>query len=326
MIKRSPEIEAVVRRLWDSFVVGSEAAIRNLTSAHPSYRMILSADDQWFSGPGLAPMLAERGKLMEIERFEFDRLEAFEAGDVGWAASNVTVTMRTGDRPGEPKFFRSTVTFVMEDGIWKAIQIHTSVGVPQADVFGVEVDEGLSALVDSLGTSNAGEISDVAGATGLVTLMFTDIEDSTHLSALRGDSRWSQDIREHLAAVDEIVSAHGGRVVKTLGDGSMAAFPSATSASGAALAIQRMDGDAELRVRIGIHTGEAVAMGDDYAGVAVAKAARVASAAEGGEILLSSATRELLDRFDAELGPERVVELKGLSGTHRLIPLLSLDH
>ena len=63
-------------------------------------------------------------------------------------------------------------------------------------------------------------------------------------------------------------------------------------------------------------------MGGDYAGVAVAKAARVASAADGGEILLSSATNELLARFAYAVGTERTAELKGIPGTHRLIPLL----
>ncbi len=319
-VRRSPEIEAVFRRLWRAFVDGSEAAFSNLMSSDAGFRMILSADDQWFAGPDFAPMFAERGRMMDVERLEFERLEAYEKHDVGWVAAEVTVTMRSG----RSTTFRTTMALVIEDGVWKAIQVHTSVGVPQADVFGVELAEGLSALIASLEASSAAEISDLAGTSGIVTLMFTDIEDSTHLSAARGDSRWSRDIQAHLGAVEHIVTDHGGRVVKTLGDGSMAAFSSATSAARAAFGIQQMESDDELRVRIGVHTGEAVAIGDDYAGVAVAKAARVASAAHGGEILISSATRELLDRFTCETGPERVVELKGLSGTHRLIPLLSL--
>jgi adenylate cyclase len=319
-VRRSPEVEAVFRRLWRAFVEGSEAAFRNLLSNDAGFRIILSADENWYAGPDLAPMFAERGRLMDVERLEFERLEAYEKDDVGWVAAEVTVTMRSG----RSATFRTTTALIVEDGMWKAIQIHTSVGVPQADVFGVELDAGLSALIASLEDDAVAEISDLAGASGVVTLMFTDIEDSTRLSAERGDARWSQDIQAHLGAVEQIVTGHGGRVVKTLGDGSMAAFSSATGAAGAAFGIQQMESDAELRVRIGVHTGEAVAIGDDYAGIAVAKAARVASAAHGGEVLISSATRELLDRFTCETGPERVVELKGLPGTHRLIPLLSL--
>jgi class 3 adenylate cyclase len=102
----------------------------------------------------------------------------------------------------------------------------------------------------------------------------------------------------------------------------MAAFPTARGAAAAALAIQASDTDPDIRVRIGIHTGEAVSIGTDYAGIAVAKAARVASAASGGEVLVSTTTRELLAPYDFSLGEERIGELKGIPGTHRLTHLL----
>ena len=102
----------------------------------------------------------------------------------------------------------------------------------------------------------------------------------------------------------------------------MAAFPSAADASSAAIRIQELESDEEMRVRIGIHTGEAVSVGDDYVGVAVAKAARVTSAAGGGEILISATTKEMLDHGAYRTGAEQGVELKGLGGTHRLFPLL----
>lgn len=315
-IERSPEIEAITRRLWKSFQDASEPAIANIFSLDPSVRMILSADDQWFSGgPAVASLAAERAALMGIQRTEFHHVEAYEAGDFGWAAASVTATLSTG----ETFSFRWTGAFLVDDGVWRLVQGHTSVGVPQAEVFGVELDEGLSTLIGSLGQASAAEIAGVAGTSGVVTLMFTDIEDSTLLSELRGDSQWSQDIQAHFEAVGRIVDGNTGKVVKTLGDGSMAAFASAAGAADAALRIQEFDDD--LRVRIGIHTGEAVAVGDDFLGIAVAKAARITSAAGGGETLISSTTRELLERFDYDIGPEQVVELKGINGTHRLFPL-----
>lgn len=67
--------------------------------------------------------------------------------------------------------------------------------------------------------------------------------------------------------------------------------------------------------------GEAISVGRDYAGLAVAKAARIGSAAAGGEILVSSATRELINRFDYTFDTERAAELRGLNGVHRLYPL-----
>ena len=310
-----------MRRLFRVFAEHSETAIANIISADPSVRVILSADDQWFSGgPAGASLFAERGELMGIQRVEIDRLEAYEAGDFGWAATAVTLT--TGS--DETAAFRWTAAFVLDSGVWRAVQVHASVGVPQADVFGVDLDEGLSALVGSLGRDGAIEIADVAGSSGVVTLMFTDIEDSTILSQLRGDNQWSHDIQAHFEAVAGIVEDCGGKVVKTLGDGLMAAFNKASSSSNAALRIQALDED--LHVRIGIHTGEAVVLDDDYIGVAVAKAARITSAAHGSETLISSTTRELLDGFDYEIGSERVVELKGLNGTHRIFPLLAMGH
>jgi adenylate cyclase len=319
-IQPSPEIEAVFKRMWKAFVAQTEKPLFNIVSDDPSVRMILASDDQWYSGGAtVASVLAQRSRILGLQRAEFDRIEAFEAGDFGWAAAELTTTI--GDN--EPIVFRNTASFVLDDGIWRLVQIHTSVGVPQADVVGVEVDENLLALVDSLGERNTTDIEAVAGSTGTVTLMFTDIEDSTVLSQLRGDDRWTREIQEHLSAVEAVVVGCGGRVVKTLGDGSMAAFPSVKGAAEAALRIQQIEAADDFRVRIGIHTGEAVTIEDDYSGVAVAKAARVASAAAGGETLISSTTMELLDRFDYETGAERVVELKGLNGTHRLFPLIA---
>lgn len=123
-----------------------------------------------------------------------------------------------------------------------------------------------------------------------------------------------------VTAVAETVDEYGGRVVTTLGDGSMAAFPMASGTADSAVSIQGFDDDG-FRVRIGIHTGEAVSVGGDYSGQAIAKAARIASAASGGETLVSSATRELVDTHDYTIGEPKTFELKGLSGVHRLFPL-----
>jgi len=210
------------------------------------------------------------------------------------------------------------MVFAIEDGVWKVVHEHTSVSVSEEENFGHELAVGLRAIVDSL---TAEEIAEIGGSSGTVTLMFTDIEDSTRLGQQRGDSVWTRDIHSHFETVSNIVKDNEGRVVKTLGDGTMAAFPTARNAVDAAVGIERTGTDDEFRIRIGIHTGEAVSVGSDYAGLAVAKAARVTSAAAGDEILVSSTTRELINRFDYTFGTERIAELKGLDGTHRLYPL-----
>ena len=305
--------------MWNAFAQGATAAIDNMTSHDPSERIILSADDEWFSHADHLPeLMTARASRIDIERVEFDRMEAYELGDTGWAAHELTVILRDG----ETLRFRQTSTFVVEDGVWRAVQLHTSRGVPAAETFGYDVAAVLSDLVGSLTEADGADIAAVAGSSGLVTLMFTDIEDSTQLSHERGEAEWIERVQNHFAEIAESVTAAGGSVVKTLGDGAMAAFPTARGAAAAALAIQASDTDPEIRVRIGIHTGEAVAIGSDYAGVAVAKAARVASAASGGETLVSATTRELLAPFEFSIGTERSAELKGIPGTHRLTPLL----
>jgi class 3 adenylate cyclase len=256
---------------------------------------------------------------MDIERVELDRVEAFEIGEVGWGACTVTVFYSSGDAHS----YRSTTTFAVEQGVWKVVQQHSSVGVPEEQAYGAELAAGLKDLVDSLTSTHAAAIAEVAGTSGTVTLMFTDIENSTRLAAERGDAAWTRDIQDHFDVVSRIVENNAGRMVKTLGDGTMAAFPTARNAADAAITIGEEIEAENFRVRIGIHTGEAVSVGDDYAGLAVAKAARITSAADGGEILVSSVTRELLDRFDYAFADERVAELKGIDGTHRLFPIIT---
>jgi adenylate cyclase len=320
--QRSAELEAVMRRIWKVFASGSVEGLSNMISSSPDVRFILSADDNWIAGSeNLVRVLAGRSNLMDIERVEFDRLEAFELGEVGWGACNVTLIYRSGDSDS----VRNTITFAVEHGVWKVVQLHTSRGVPDEEAYGAELAADLKELVSSLTSTNAAAIADVAGTSGTVTLMFTDIENSTRLAAQRGDATWTKDIQDHFDAVSRIVETNTGRMVKTLGDGTMAAFPTARNAADAAITIERETEAEDFRVRIGIHTGEAVSLGDDYAGLAVAKAARITSAADGGEILVSSVTRELLDRFDYAFATERVAELKGIDGTHRLFPLITTD-
>lgn len=317
-MEKSPELEAVCKRLWRVFAEGSVDALSNLVSAHPGARFILSDDANWIAGSdNLTRVMAGRGNRIGIERVEFDRLEAFEFGDSGWTAAVVNLLFLSG----ESTSIRSTMTYVIEDGTWKVVQAHTSVGVPDEQVYGLELAAGLQALVESLTVSSVEEIAGIAGGTGTVSLMFTDIEDSTLLGQQRGDSVWSRDIQTHFDAVSDVVKANDGKVIKTLGDGTMAAFPTARNAADAAIGIERAEADSGFRVRIGIHTGEAISVGGDYAGFAVAKAARVTSAAAGREILVSSATRELVSRFGYEFDTERIAELKGLDGTHHLYPL-----
>jgi class 3 adenylate cyclase len=164
-----------------------------------------------------------------------------------------------------------------------------------------------------------------AAPDGTVTILFTDIEGSTAMTERLGDQRWLELLRAHNAIVRQQVTAHEGFEVKSEGDGFMLAFQSARKALGCAAEIQRAfaqrneSADEPIRVRIGLHTGEAIKEADDFFGKNVILAARIAGQAQGGEILVSSLLKELTESGgDIAFGEGREVELKGLAGPHRV--------
>ncbi len=155
-----------------------------------------------------------------------------------------------------------------------------------------------------------GEAEEAAPATaassGLVTILFTDMESSTALTQRLGDARAQELVREHNAIVREALKACGGSEIKHTGDGIMASFPSASGALDCAVAIQRavaalrqaQGGHAEpveasLRVRIGLNAGEPVVEEDDLFGASVQLARRVCDHAEPGQIVVADVVRQL---------------------------------
>lgn len=316
----SPEIEAIVRRLWSARKRGDTEIIDGLWSGS-EYLLIIGSDQrEWIEGSRESVMVA--GKQIgewPIEDSELLRLRAFEEDKVGWAAFE---EKRTNPN-GRTSIFRRTMVFILEAGSWKIIQSHFSAPVPNLETAGVELTNTLSELLDSI--DGASGLFPLAGLmSGTTTLLFTDIVDSTHLSHEVGDLVWSQEVKAHFEALRKVVDKHGGSVVKTLGDGGMYAFSSGASALRAAIEIQRTVAEIgpEMRIRIGVHSGDVVESGRDYLGVTVNKAARVAAAAEPGQILVSSVSAGLVNDADFEFGEAITVELKGLPGTHLLKPLV----
>jgi YVTN family beta-propeller protein len=169
--------------------------------------------------------------------------------------------------------------------------------------------------------------------TGTVTFLFTDIEGSTRLERQLRD-RYGEALAEHQRLLRAAFSAHGGHEVDTQGDSFFYVFPRAGGAVAAAVEAQRAlaahgwPEDGEIRVRIGINTGEASLEDGRYVGFAVHRAARISAAAHGGQILLSSTTRELVsddlppDQSVRDLGERR---LKDLPRPERLYQLVVDD-
>jgi predicted ATPase/class 3 adenylate cyclase len=137
--------------------------------------------------------------------------------------------------------------------------------------------------------------------TGTVTFLFTDIEASTRLLQALGD-RYAGIRDEHARIVRRAIAEGGGFEVSTEGDSFFVAFPSPIGALRAAVAAQRdlsahdWPRGAPVRVRMGVHTGEGVLGGDNYVGLDVNRASRIADAAHGGQVIVSDATRGLVDR------------------------------
>ena len=155
-----------------------------------------------------------------------------------------------------------------------------------------------------------------------MTLVFTDIVDSTALAESIGDTAWAETVGGHETSIRSLTAGHGGTVIKFLGDGSMLAFESARAAVRAAVDIQRATVDGPFAIRIGIHTGETIRTADDVLGLTVNKAARIASAAGAGQILVSSTTRDMVGSLDGvQIGEPQIVSLKGFSDTQQIVPL-----
>ncbi len=131
--------------------------------------------------------------------------------------------------------------------------------------------------------------------------------------------------RAQAEAIARLALPHDGFEVKSVGDGFMLAFQSARRALQCAIGIQRVfaqrndQAEEPMRVRIGLHTGEAIKVADDFVGRHVILASRIANEAQGGQILVSSLLKELTESAgDIAFDEGREVELKGLAGPHRL--------
>jgi len=176
--------------------------------------------------------------------------------------------------------------------------------------------------------------------TGTVTFLFTDIEDSTRLWSERPEAMRTA-LAHHDAILRHAIEAHGGLVIKTVGDAFHAVFATAADAFNAALAAQRglqaeswdefasVDRpQSKISVRMAIHTGTADLRDGDYFGHALNRAARILSAGHGGQVLLSAATWELLrDHLppDVTLRDLGTHWLKGLPRPEQIYQLVAPD-
>ncbi len=190
-------------------------------------------------------------------------------------------------------------------------------GEPAREVFLREVDAFLR--------EGEEETSAEPAPSGLVTILFTDMEGSTSLTQRLGDARAQELLRIHNAIVREALKSHGGAEIKHTGDGIMASFATASKALECATAIQRAfaqnnesNPDTPVRVRIGLNAGEPVAEEEDLFGTAVQLAARVCAQAEPGQVLAANVVRELAAGKPFLFSEQGDVVLRGFEDPVRL--------
>jgi class 3 adenylate cyclase len=155
----------------------------------------------------------------------------------------------------------------------------------------------------------------------IVTILFTDIVDSTATLLRIGDQTWRERLVIHNARLRDHLNAYRGREIKTTGDGLLAVFDRPVRAVRCAEAMTATARAMDLPIRVGVHTGEVEFVGDDARGLAVHTAARVMSLGGADDVMVSSTTRELLEGSGISLDDAGEHELKGLPGVRRVFRL-----
>src|SRR5256714_11643401 len=153
--------------------------------------------------------------------------------------------------------------------------------------------------------------------TGVVTLMFTDVEGSTRLLHELGDD-YGNALQEHRRRLRATFAEHEGVEVDTQGDAFFVAFSRASDAVAAARDSQRALAGGPIRVRMGLHTGEPRLTEEGYIGLEVHKGARIAAVGHGGQVLLSQTTRGLVDAGVRDLGVHRLKDLSAPEHIYQL--------
>lgn len=200
--------------------------------------------------------------------------------------------------------------------------------MPGLTVSTEETSPALAAIVAQV-DHDLPDFRDQTSPDGMVTIVFTDIEGSTAMMERLGEDPWLEMLQAHNRLVRSLVVERGGDVVKSQGDGFMLAFRSAAASLACAVELQRavaQSNDAELerqlRVRIGVHTGNMFELDGDFLGRAVVLAARITGRARGGEVLVSAASKQYTERLGRwDFGPATLLSLKGLTNAERVYSL-----
>ncbi len=191
------------------------------------------------------------------------------------------------------------------------------VEIPGGDHLFFEGDT--EALLDEVESFLTGTQAEREPERSLLTVLFTDIVGSTKRAAELGDRRWRDLLAEHDAVAARTLEEYRGRLVKTMGDGILATFDGPARAIRCARAFLTRARELGVRLRAGLHTGEAELLGDDVGGLAVHIGARASAAAGADEVIVTRTVVDLVAGSGLEFEDRGEHELKGVPGLWRLL-------
>ncbi|MFO1414186.1 MAG: nuclear transport factor 2 family protein [Burkholderiales bacterium] len=318
----SEELRALLLRMYDAWAREDFAALRDMFSTGAHVVVIGTDPDEWWRGAAGLEVLIAQTREMGGVRFEPHEPVAYSLGNVGWVVDRPAYVPASG----HPVPLRSTAILAIERGHWRFVHWHVSIGQANEDALGLALPTSIARVERSV-RNDRPDLAPVSAPDGTVTILFSDIESSTVLLERLGDTGYVAMLAWHDGIVRDAAAEHKGYVVKSQGDGFMLAFPSAAFALRAALVMhERIAAGFEglpVRIRAGLHAGEALRHDHDFFGRTVVIAARISALALGGEILVSDLVYGLVRGLGAfNFGPRRNAVLKGLDGSFDLYPVL----
>jgi eukaryotic-like serine/threonine-protein kinase len=273
------------------------------------------------------------GRLDEAERHFEDALaicartlERPIAARIRWELAELLLQRDgEGDRQRALELLGRTLETGRDLGMRGLVERALATRLEAQGLAGVDVTTSIDSMVEAVSDERP-DLSSHVAPDGTVTILFSDIEDSTLMTERLGDERWLEVLRAHNSLFRRRLREHGGFEVKSQGDGFMLVFREPERGLACAVDIQRdleqaqASDEERVRVRMGLHTGQAIREEGDIFGRSVILAARIAARAHGGEILVSAPLREATEGtengFAFDSGEE--LELKGLAGRHRV--------
>jgi adenylate cyclase len=319
----SRELRALLQAIYQAWMTGGHKLLEFFSEAG-DVLLIGTDSNEWVEGGRLAKAaFARQLDEMGAVTIHPGDIKAVVCGDMGWIAD----APRFAFAQGETVHLRITAVAAREGFHWRIIHWHVSLGMPNADALGIELTTSLDVICSEISKEQP-NLEDLVASNGGLTILFSDIVDSTFLNEALGDRQWLDLLHRHDQVVEMETSQRHGRVVKHQGDGYMLVFQFSDKALDAAIAIQTRlaNDDALLRdvqVRMGLHVGKPIERRGDFFGRDVAYAARVAASANGREILVSAPFLQTLPRLDpAQLGTPRRTHFKGIEGPQQIVPIL----